>query len=421
MNNFVYRVRAVPEGVIIPLRPLTTQLIFTVIMAVSEIVFASAVLVLHALAECHVLKKGKALSVKSNGHRIRVINVLALLMFVGLEVLLSVYTVGTDTAVNSEQNCVRLFRRNVSGTEFDILDKWANHESIFFGCLRPGLNQTISVSGGSYSLDSGWVQCNEGTLLSYRHFAVSTEMFTGRELEQKKCDEIRCAGMFFEQGSMFSEQGSMFFSHSLNVTETFQGTVAGRRTNLSFTPSAAELEVMTDMLLTLYRMGISNEHELRRVVFSLVREQRCSMITFLRRHTVLPVWMLTLTALLCALSMVAFAAAQLGKGWVFFDMRDPAHWSRKASSPHARGGIATELDTTELDAAHLKLYGSGAQREVRVVGSAYASREEDPYAQTWTGYLAADSRYAELPRPAFVLRACECSSRTRVSSLDDVK
>ncbi|PXF39809.1 Hephaestin-like protein [Gracilariopsis chorda] len=59
-------------------------------------------------------------------------------------------------------------------------------------------------------------------------------------------------------------------------------------------------------------------------------------------------------------------------------MRDPAHWIRKALSAHARGGIATELD-----AATVKLYGSGAQREVRVVGRtepacAHASRDEDP-------------------------------------------
>lgn len=196
-EDFVFWDNGLPEGVRLPLETLQSQLVFTFFLTAAELLFVSSAFVVHKLVECQLLSNGRALRVKSHSQRVRAIQFLALVMFLSLETLVSVFTKEYHRSNRSQQECVTV--SNGSTFSFDEMTA-SKHEAVQLPCFQFNKNNA-KISGGHYGLNSNQVECrNEIFSFEFNNLMNETVATTG----VWSCTNRDCVYMFSQGLAVFA-------------------------------------------------------------------------------------------------------------------------------------------------------------------------------------------------------------------------
>ncbi|PXF42580.1 hypothetical protein BWQ96_07675 [Gracilariopsis chorda] len=325
MSSFSFHVQPRPDGLIIPLRPLTTQLLFTIVSALSEIGLISAVLVILTKKECHTLSTERPVSIKSHSLRWRLIPVVAMLMFIALETLVSVHTKTHIHHVKNSHKCVQVDLRTSEALEVESsLNK--EEEAVMLNCVKmtpaEDANFNIEVYPGNYSRSGEkiFVDCSADWLMKYK---LDTK---GKGILEPNAEQ-HCRNGFCV--FLYSQESKVFFSPPLpsarfNHTNEYTGYWT------EFIPGAVpSLNSTATYLLLLYQKGILEEIQIRRKLFMSAERGQCEMTNGSKEHTLVPYWLISITALSWFCSAILFALTRVLKSGIFYNISDPLHWTRR--------------------------------------------------------------------------------------------
>lgn len=319
----MFRIAPTPQGLIIPLPTLYTQLMFTAINAITEIGCVSATFVLIGLAECYALTTHRRVRLASHRRYHRVVQVVAMITFIVLEVLISTFTKPHTHHIESKQNCTQVNRTENFLALNDSDERRMSEEMVLYSCLRTNSSNIINISTGVKSEDTGAVQCNQEWIFQYENDRTDHEQFSERDEVGKQCNEQFCTLVSLDRSGT-----RMFLSKPVPRAsfDSDNNKIDGKWTNLNFNVQI-DVKIMATKVLGLYEQGVFDELDVRRRLLVQSKKQECQFSSDRKEHSVLPFWLLGLIISMWGTCAFLFILTRVLKRGVFYDIDNPSHWA----------------------------------------------------------------------------------------------
>lgn len=341
--------------VIIALKSQFVSLFITLVSALAELALFAAALALNRYSECRHLRGGHELSV--SGHRLRtnVLTVLAMLVFVALEVVTSFFSDPVIVPTPVIAPCMRLDRfTKATGITNDFNRSYALQQDCF-----TSTTERFQQAGGSLRLSDGLVQCDSTPLISYiidesQEFSINETVSTCPQPDGLPCMGVLWRPPFF------------YFTGPYKVSSFQELSASGEKvealvTRLENFDAAPFYPQITKRLSVLFKDQEGDPVTLRTNAFLGVRRTNC---TFLEpgNGAQLPLAVLALIVGLWALSFGSFVATLFLRGKMFYDMSDPMHWATRTIRRHDGPVTADPVVTTEWQEGQPTIYVSSPSR-----------------------------------------------------------
>ena len=302
-------------SVIIPLRSLTTSLFITIINASIELACLSAVLVIIAANECRKLHRGEAVNIRTHCFVVRFGTVAAMIMFITLEILVSVNSEVGFRVSTKLQDCVTTREGMISGEDTPA------SEAITMRCMNVSSDNVYSFRNGNYSKVDGSVQCEKDVVFNYTGGdIIPLEPILGSSI---KCSFGICAAAKARGNILLLSE-----SFPEGSGEIENSGASFLRTNLSFDPQPI-LEDIASKLAELYQVPITDELRLRRLSLLRAIDSRCEFIDEQKQVTEISTWIAVLILIVWVLSIVVILTALFVRRSVFYDMHRTWDWATK--------------------------------------------------------------------------------------------
>lgn len=327
--------------VVIPLAPFTTSLLITIVNASVELACLSSMLIFIALSECQRLRNGKAISIRWHCIWVRLVTVIAMIMFVALEIVISVNSdTATKKVINSE-DCVT--------TKLGVRSKDSPpSEIVTFQCMKIQSNKYMFHTG-NYSNANGRVQCEKEIVYWYlaQRFLENVPIAGGTT----NCEGDTCVVLKSDKKVLLISEP--FHKISLN-NKSAQATFLP--TNLPFDPSD-KLEEYAKKMSELYAFPVTDELDIRRLLLLGAEETKCDFSEDSGEVTKISTWIVVVVSAVWATSiLLCMFMIFVKKKQVFYDMRNTWDWATKTHSRPGRVSSNHLYIKCGTDRSSLRIY-----------------------------------------------------------------
>lgn len=300
--------------VTIPLRSLTTSLFITIINALIEVSCLSAVLVIIAANECRKLRKGEAINIRTHCSSIRFVTIAAMLMFVTLEVLISINSEVGFRNKNAQQDCVTTREGIISENDSPA------SEAITLRCMKV-TGSVYYFRTGNYSNIDGSIQCEQKVVYNYTVLnLIEDEPLSGsvRSCEAAICVAVKARGKELFISTPYKEGSDEGVSVAPFIPTT-----------LSFDPEPL-LEDIANKVVQLYASQILDEMQIRRLALLGAEDGKCDFRADQKQVTEISTWIVVMLLIVWVLSIGLILVALFIRRYVFYDMNRTWDWATKA-------------------------------------------------------------------------------------------
>lgn len=301
-------------SVTIPIRSLTASLVITIINASIELACLSAMLIMIAANECRKLRKGEAINIRTHSFSVRLVTVIAMVMFITLEILISVNSATGFWITTKEQDCVSTREGIIS--ENDSLAS----EAITMRCMSI-TNDVFSFRTGNYSRVDGSVQCEKNVVYKYTaQDFVHDEPISDAVI---KCFSTKCAAVKAREKTLL-----MSGPYEKGTGDVKTSTTSFLRTNLTFDPKPI-LEDIAEKLVEVYNLAILDDLQIRRLVLLGAADTRCEFTDEKNQVTEIPTWIVILLLIVWMSSIFLVIVALFVRRSIFYDIHRTWDWASK--------------------------------------------------------------------------------------------
>lgn len=318
-----------------PLFGLVTALVF----AATELLLLSSLLHLINRHVCHHLRQNPPLPPLSiRGYRFRVFlaTLFSISLFLLLELLLSLTSDPATRPVRTLAPCQRSFIPRVPGTE-KASDPGS--EALHFVCTRVD-NLTISHATGNRSLgDVAGVERPECDVNDAYTYVIGEEVNQTKDIGPLfyACSYNLCGAVAWLPDKDNPSTGTVYHSNYVSRNETGMPMLPTRILRNGELLTGRE-QALADGLLEMLASGNTEEGEVRRNVFTGVRDSECLFTTGKRDVTDVQTWALWTAAVIWWMSLGVGLVGLCGRKKVFFDMSNAEHWAGRARHGEGRKG-----------------------------------------------------------------------------------
>lgn len=331
--------------VIIPLSPTYTSFVITIISVVAELLCLSAFLTFNNLAECAILLRGSLISIRRHQFRIIFVTLIAMVLFVTVETLTSIYS-NTDFAVVSQTApCVRTTTPGLRGAV------QLGAEVLLFTCVKIN-GSTFTFFGGNFSTSLGRTTCSDEFLFRYQVGNFVNQTIAGDGIR-------RCIpSLFGDICAILRTQGRTVF-----LSEPFQKPPPGAneqipwlflRTEINFNP-ALHLDLLMNKTMQAHTDDLLDEWDIRRRVFAGSENSTCEFTSQGKERTNIKTAIVTLTVILWIVSAILFISSLLFKRNSFYNISNPLDWANNTFRA---------MDNHETSVTHVRCVVEDGSRRV---------------------------------------------------------
>ena len=316
----------------LPIRAPLFSFCVTIISVICELAFLTASLTFIRYTTCVQLKKSKRINIRAQHRRVLAVTIFAMLAFVALETLTSVFTDPITRTVVDLHPCVRnVFAFN--GDEAPFLS-----ESIHFKCTRTNSTEVAHFEG-NFSNITKEITCAPQPIYTY---VIGDEVTLPRENATIHCEFNVCAFSDFRNNTLLisglhkrTDQEIIFVPARVNPNNTAQIDLASIAASLAMSYEKGSIEVGEVLRMAL--LGSLNADE-------------CPFERDAGPATTIPIAVIVSAGLVWASSLLFFFASLCFRRRIFFDITHPMHWARRARHDHSRAmGDDPELHMMEVD------------------------------------------------------------------------
>lgn len=247
---------------------------------------------------------------------IRLVALLAMFMFIGLEILISVNSKTASSPTTKVEKCFRV-EIGIQGGDED-----PEIEAISFHCLKVK-KQQFTYRIGNYSHLTDRVQCNSEP--AYQYEIKKTEklpMIVGKRV----CWQKRCSTVVVQERQVLISEP--FRKSFLEMEDKQNMTIDFARTTVNFDPSGL-IDHFAENLAESFQQDIFDEHDLRRRTFLGGKNASCIFVGKEEETTSISTWVVVFTSSVWSVSMVLFFCMIITKRGVFYNMHNTWDWARK--------------------------------------------------------------------------------------------
>ncbi|CAN8070199.1 unnamed protein product [Agarophyton chilense] len=329
--------------VLINIRAPIVTLIVAVICLVVELSFLIASLWIFQFITCRRLTNQQSITVRSQKRAISGLAVLATLMFVVLETIISVSSQAVVQTIDSLQECIQNKAVGIETSDFEI-----EGEIIHYGCTTINGN-SVTHHPGNYSLDTGNLQCAADVLYSY---TIGERQSVSWADGDSKCDFVSCLVVVL-RGDM------LYISVSVGAHET-EAPIEAIPTNVTFLNiNGEDLKRILNITMNSYVTGIQEETDIRRRALAAPVKSKCEFTQTGTQSTSIPLSVIVISSTVWILSILFFLASFAFKNKVFFDSGNPTHWA--SLTWH-------DIEASEGDEPRLMISDPNGSRRIRITG-----------------------------------------------------
>lgn len=297
---------------LIPLRSQWVSLLVTLGSSVTELVALWAALYINTVRESRALEKGHSVNLNRHLMRKRVITMVAAVIFVCSEIVVSNYSTTVFTDIKVQEPCITV---KAGGNHNNATGYF---EAITIGCLQPK-GKLFSQHLGNYSLISDAVSCESSPAYE---FETSTPLLRSLGNSTLKCiEEDEC---FFYQ----LEGNKFFFSEAIYDLAEVPQSIEFWQTRLFFNCTSAVYAA--ERLYEIWKEEtLVEELFLRARIFTETTEQSCTFVKAKQEGTRIPVFIIFLIIGMWSVSLfVSCTVLLFARDRFTFDPSDPKDWTR---------------------------------------------------------------------------------------------
>lgn len=300
--------------VLIRLPATVVGLIVTLTSLICELAFLTAALLFLKYVNCRNMLKHQQLRLRLHKRKVTSITLLAMFIFVALEILLSVSSEAVLQTGISVQDCVRtIAKKNVTyATGYEA-------EAVHFRCAKvSGVNITHHI--GNYSLQNIQIACSDKVAYS---FVIGKERKVKWRDGKTHCDYRSCATVFLRGDLLYFTgiHGPRKPGEKLTVLPTL---VPGIKLTKKGLPK------LSRRLSEIYELPVRSEVEVRRRLLLGSVRAKCPFVTKRTQATRVPIGVITTAVCVWSISLLLLGVSALFRRNIFFDLGDPIHWASRA-------------------------------------------------------------------------------------------
>lgn len=310
----------------IPLAPFTTSMFITILNATIEIACVSAIFILIAIHECNRLLRGEHISIRRHMYIVRIVAVMAMVIFVILEVVISVNSGSSFRERTDSKRCISTGNFLPSGRNT------SEAEAIAFRCVQIR-KDIFSFRHGNYSLDNGQVQCEDDVIYKFQVGKQVALPVNGAT--------IACLGEFCSLVHLEQNNKRVAFSEPLNVKNFPEGaevaTGFDEEDKAGFLVTDFENNItessrtIAERVAEAYVAEVTDDLQLRRRTFQGSVEGKCDFVVRKDEVTEIAVWIVVVMSIVWTLSLLLFTITISQRKQVFYDIRSTWDWARKTN------------------------------------------------------------------------------------------
>ena len=301
---------------IISLRPSVTSLVITLINASIELACLSALYTLIARIECSRLQRGRLINIRWHCFYIRLVALLVMLMFIILEIIISLNSNTTSIRSTKIEKCFRVLPGIDNG------DDSAEGEAVSFRCLSVNKKQ-FSYRIGNYSHQTDRIECASELVYQYE---VHKREFLSMNIGERICDQGTCATVAVEGRKVLIS--APFEKKFLEMKEMKNKTIEFAPTMVNFDPRNLGVHFVKNLVKT-YQGDNFDEHEVRRRVLLGGKNDSCSFAGKEKQATSISTWVVIFIGCIWSVSALLFLIMVMNKRSVFYDMHNTFDWASK--------------------------------------------------------------------------------------------
>ena len=309
---------------IIPLAPFTTSMLITILNATIEILCVSSIFILIAIHECNRLLRGEHISIRRHMYVVRIVAVMAMVIFVVLEVVISIYSGSAFRSRMASQPCIS------TGDFLPPGDKGTQGEAVTFRCLK--IDGTVfTFRHGNYSLDTGQVQCEDNIIYRYK---TGTKEELAVEGGTVGCDEEFCVVVHLQNDTnrvAFSEPIDVRFFLPDEVIVTGTSRIFRFLVTEFFFNVTTPAITIAERAAKAYKQNVTDGLQLRRRTFQGTTEDKCDFVVKKDEVTEISIWIVVLMCIVWTMSLILFAVTMSQRKHVFYDVRSTWDWAKKTN------------------------------------------------------------------------------------------
>ncbi|CAN8070201.1 unnamed protein product [Agarophyton chilense] len=295
-------------------------LIVTVISVIAELAFLAAALQFLNYVTCRSLRNEEHV-VKIRWYRIKMyaITALAMIMFVTVECVTSVFS---DAAVYRMRNTEKCFRNTAPVTHTSVGSNLFEGRPIFFRCIKVD-GRVLTHMAGNSSMESAAISCDRDSGYSYRIGEV-TKMGRTEQMAVHCNENELCAAILLERDVLYVSSG---FKDKKPAKEE----ISMMPTNVSkLDKGKIDARVLSKRLVKIYESAVHMEGEIRRRLLLETTRSTCEFEQEERQATKVLLSVVIVAAAVWITSLALYAISRLLTPHIFFDVRDPMHWAKYA-------------------------------------------------------------------------------------------
>ena len=334
----------------VPFRSLTTSLFITIINASIELAFLSAMLVMIAANECRKLRKGEAINIRRHCFSVRLVTVTAMIMFIVLEILISINSKAGHSMTTKEDACISTREGMVS------LNDSSASEAITMRCMNVN-GDVFSFRNGNYSKDNGMIRCENDTSFVYKYTAKDLVADDPLSNAVTKCISTKCV-------AVKSRGNSLLISVPY---EESSGSMANKNnsfmlTTVMFDPKPM-IEDVADRVAELYQLQITDELQIRRLALLRAIDSDCDVMVMEHQVTEISTWIAAITIIVWILSILLIFSAIIVKRHIFYDINRIRDWAEKTYNVPGRDSGDEFYIKTGLEGDIHRLYVTNSLKD----------------------------------------------------------
>ena len=334
----------------VPFRSLTTSLLITIINASIELALLSAMLVMIAANECRKLRRGEAINIRRHCFSVRLVTVAAMIMFIVLEILISINSKAGHSMTTKEDACI-----STRGGMVSINDSSAS-EAITMRCMNESGN-VFSFRNGNYSKDSGMIRCEDNTSFVYEYTAKDLIPDDPQSNAVTKCISAKCVAVKSRGNNLLISVPYEENSGSMETNNT-----SFMLTTVLFDPKPM-MEDVADRVAELYQLQITDELQIRRLALLRAIDSNCEVRVMGHQVTEISTWIAALTIIVWILSILLIFAAIFVKRHIFFDLNRIRDWAAKTHNMPGRDSGDEFYIKTGLEGDIHRLYVTNSPKD----------------------------------------------------------
>ncbi|PXF45258.1 hypothetical protein BWQ96_04957 [Gracilariopsis chorda] len=365
----------------IPLKSQFVSLIVTLISGLAELFLFGALLGFNKYSECIALRKGRQVSVRLHRIRAKFLAVLAMVVFIFLEVIMSFFS---DPAIEIKfrtDECLAVDRIDLrEGFTGDTNDE----DFILIRCIgikKDGFLQRA----GNFSLNPNTkarVRCGKHALYEYPNeddlqFTLTNVTRTGGTdtdlvlecilptpaVGEKPPTERLCAAV------RQLPPNSIGFTNvylSAAVRESEVGPLVNQQVVIPFLETSVRYNTsglsrnFARRLLRAYDKDVTDPMEIRKRVFMGIERRKCAFEHRKKDLTTVPLGLVYGIVAAWILSFLTFASTLLLRRSIFYDMSDPLHWAQRTYRHIDEPIVGNPVVTSVYEHGERLMYVSGS-------------------------------------------------------------